>query len=193
MENTEIKSLVVLKKPKGKRSLKKSDSVLVPNKVNNTKILGRPTTYSQDIAVKICRLLAEGNSLRSICEENDDLPEARTVHYWLVDPSKETFFQQYKRAREIQAEMMYDALIEESEEDVIVGDDKSDGARVQAQKLKVTTKMWVLSKMLPKKFGDKLDVTSGGDKIQGNTITFMDFRNSAREVDSEIIEEENAG
>lgn len=125
--------------------------------------LGRPTIYSKEIADIICNRIANGESLRKICED-EGLPEARTVHYWLLDPEKKEFFQQYAKAREIQAEQLFDELLEIADQssDVIVGDDKSDNARVQSSKLKVDTRKWYLSKVLPKKFGEKVDVTSGG-------------------------------
>jgi uncharacterized protein (DUF2147 family) len=46
---------------------------------------------------------------------------------------------------------------------------------VNRSKLRVDTRKWYLSKVLPKKFGEKFDVTSDGKAIKGNTIVFKDF------------------
>jgi hypothetical protein len=36
---------------------------------------------------------------------------------------------------------------------------------VQRDRLRTDTRRWVMSKMNPGRYGDKLDVTSGGDKL----------------------------
>jgi len=40
--------------------------------------LGRPTSYNDKMAEKICSLIAEGSSLRSICKRNE-MPDKATV------------------------------------------------------------------------------------------------------------------
>lgn len=61
--------------------------------------MGRPTIYSEDIADEVCRRLAEGESLRSICKD-DHLPTKSTILLWVVDQRHESFSDQYRRARE---------------------------------------------------------------------------------------------
>ena len=127
---------------------------------------GRPTKYNKKLANKICALLAEGQSIRTICER-EDMPNASTVHLWVIEDRK-GFSKHYARARAIQAEVMFDEILEISDEsrtDIVGGEDKADNARVQAHKLRVDSRKWYLSKVLPKKFGDKLDLTSDGEKL----------------------------
>jgi hypothetical protein len=57
--------------------------------------MSRPTEYTPEIAAQICRELAEGRSLRSICQAND-LPGASAVFRWLDE--QEAFREQYARA-----------------------------------------------------------------------------------------------
>lgn len=136
---------------------------------------GRPSIYTQELADKICGRIANGESLRTICYD-EDIPDARTVHYWLLD--KNDFFQQYARARDIQAENMFDEILEiadKADEVVKSGAEKKSSAYSQNQRLRVDSRKWYLSKVLPKKFGDKVDVTSDGKAIEGNTIVFKDF------------------
>ena len=92
------------------------------------------------------------------------MPHFSTVLEWIVDGKHKAFSDQYERACNSRAENMFDEILEISDGSVvaIVGDDKSDGARVNARKLQVETRKWYLSRLLPKKFGDKLDLTSGG-------------------------------
>lgn len=148
---------------------------------------GRPTIYTEELANTICKRIAMGESLRAICRE-EDMPNGQTIYNWLVEPEKRWFLEQYTQARGIQAELMFEQLNELADVSVedIVGDDKSDGARVQARKLQVDTRKWVLSKMLPKKYGDKLDVTSGNKPIPLlNAIR----NNDGNKEDSETKEE----
>lgn len=39
---------------------------------------------------------------------------------------------------------------------------------VQRAKLRVDTRKWLMSKLSPRKFGDRIDVTSGGEKLPAN-------------------------
>src|SRR5262249_13397132 len=43
---------------------------------------GRPTVYSRAVAERILDLVAEGKSMRKICQD-ETLPSRRTVQYWL--------------------------------------------------------------------------------------------------------------
>jgi hypothetical protein len=94
------------------------------------------------------------------------MPNASTVHAWVLE-DKQGFSKKYASAKEIGAEVEFDELRELADYSVsdIVGDDKSDGARVQARKLQIDTIKWSLSKKIPKKYGDKLDVTSDNKPI----------------------------
>lgn len=95
------------------------------------------------------------------------MPSATTVFNWLLDDDKKEFLEHYVRAKDIQTDQMFEELMEIAYEsdNVILGNDKSDSARVQAKKLQVDTLKWVLSKQKPKKYGDKLDLTSDGKQL----------------------------
>src|SRR4051812_25757521 len=63
-------------------------------------MMGRPSSYTPEMAEMICDRLMEGESLRAICSE-DAMPSQRVIYKWLlVQPE---FVQQYARAREVQA------------------------------------------------------------------------------------------
>lgn len=132
---------------------------------NGGKPTGRPSVYSPELAEEICARLASGEGLRKICE-SEDMPNASTVHLWVLQ-DREGFSKQYAQARAIQAEVMFDEILEISDESRkdILGDDKSDNARVQAHKLRVDTRKWYMSKVMPKKYGDKIDHTTNGKEI----------------------------
>lgn len=140
---------------------------------SGTNKTGRPSVFSEELGNTICKRLADGESLRVICRD-EDMPEARTVHYWLIDGKHESFFHQYARAREIQAEIMFDEILEISDDSTNdwetrqFGKDKVKVENREAtgrSRLRVDTRKWYLSKVLPKKYGEKLDVTTDGEKL----------------------------
>jgi len=140
------------------------------------KPFGRPTEYNQDIASKICSKLAEGISLRTICL-GEDMPTKTTVFNWLA--KHKDFVDQYARAKEESADAQFenlDDIGDEAIEESKIVDPKAASAVVNAYKLKADNLKWTMSKMKPKKYGDKLDVMSDGKAIQGNTIIFKDFK-----------------
>lgn len=121
--------------------------------VKKTARVGRKTTYDQKKADKICELIAQGMSLRSICAESG-MPTERTVHRWLID--KEEFCQQYARAREDQADFYTDQIIE------IADTVEPDAASVAKAKLQIDARKWKASKLAPKKYGDKVEQVLSG-------------------------------
>lgn len=125
--------------------------------------MARPSTYSDEIASVICERIADGMSVRAICEA-EDMPSKSTVFRWLADHS--SFRDQYARAKEAQAEHLADEILD------IADDGRNDwmirtlrgGIEVEVEntevlsrsRLRVDARKWLLSKMLPKKYGDKL-------------------------------------
>jgi hypothetical protein len=112
--------------------------------------MGRPSDYTQELADSICARLAEGMSLRTICKA-DDMPDASTVFRWLR--TKEDFCEQYTRAKEESTEALSEDMLE-------IADDK-DGDP-QRDRLRIETRKWLASKLKPKKYGDKVDLTHSG-------------------------------
>jgi hypothetical protein len=102
------------------------------------------------------------------------MPDAGTIYNWLASPNLVPFFKQYARAKDTQAELMFDELLEIADDGsndlmTIEKGDKSYEVEnkevVNRSRLRVDTRKWYLSKVLPKKFGDKLDVTSDGKAL----------------------------
>lgn len=110
---------------------------------------GRPSIYTQEIADLICQKLAEGQSLRAICrsgvESDEAFPQESTVRQWVVE-DREGFYAQYTRSREIGLDCRADALIEEAKlaKDAALG------------RLAFDADRWYLSKLAPKRYGDKV-------------------------------------
>lgn len=131
--------------------------------------------FDQAQADAICERLADGDSLRSICAE-DPFPSKSEVFRWLADPANQGFRDQYARAREAQADALADEMLDIADDATNdwmerQGEDKRgpgwdiNGEHVQRTKLRLDTRKWIASKLKPKVYGEKVDLTSGGEKI----------------------------
>ena len=134
--------------------------------------------YSEKIALALCKRLAHGESLRQICRD-DDMPGLSTVMEWLLETSgKEDFKTMYADARALQAEVLFDETLEIADDgsndwmEKEVGSGRTitvfDHEHAQRSKLRVETRKWYISKVLPKKYGEKLDIdhSSGGKPLK---------------------------
>jgi hypothetical protein len=140
--------------------------------------IGRPTAFTADIAARICERLAEGRSLRDVCSD-DDMPAESTVRAWALD-NREGFSAQYARAREIGYHSMADELMDISDDgrnDWMERRGEEDagwvanGEHIQRSRLRVDTRKWMLSKALPKLYGDKIDHTLSNP--DGSPVVFQ--------------------
>jgi hypothetical protein len=97
------------------------------------------------------------------------MPCLRTVFNWLR--VHESFVQQYARAKEESADALSDEMLE------IADDGRNDwmkrnaeddagwvanGENVQRSRVRIDTRKWLASKLKPKKYGDKVDLTHAG-------------------------------
>jgi len=136
--------------------------------MTDTKPRGRPITYTREIADIVCERMAEGESLRQICQSNPDIPGESTIRGWAVQ-DLDGFAARYARARECQMEALAEDIItiaDDSGLDVTVDPEshtvRVDGEAIQRAKLRVDTRKWLMSKIAPKKYGDKVDVGVDG-------------------------------
>ena len=134
---------------------------------------GRPSKFSQATADTICERLALGESLREIVRD-EAMPDQRTVYRWLLADEREEFRQQYARARELQA----DSLFEEMKE---IADDGSNdwmekfgkdgeslgwvvnGEAVQRSRIRLDDRRWRAGKLKPRKYGERTLLGSDPD------------------------------
>jgi hypothetical protein len=111
--------------------------------------------------------LEAGESLRKASQDAGVKSHVRVLDQCAADA---TFADQYARARAVGYEVLADELIEiadsRSPRRVVKsnGDeiDEEDPAAVQRARLQVDTRKWMLSKMLPKVYGERLNVEHSG-------------------------------
>lgn len=111
---------------------------------------GRPTIFSDDLANTICERLADGESLRSICRD-DEMPGMTTVLRWTRDDP--AFGTKYAHAREAQAETMDDKILSVA--------DACSNETALSDRVKIDAYKWRAAKLAPKRYGDKTIL--GGD------------------------------
>lgn len=120
---------------------------------------GRPSSYTEKIALIICERLSDGESLRSICRD-PEMPAKTTVFKWLLDI--DGFSNQYARAKEESAESHADDMLDiadETHNDHYIdenGNTKVNNEAIQRSRLRVDTRKWIASKLKPKKYGERI-------------------------------------
>jgi len=123
---------------------------------------GRPSDYSPELVEAICAGVAEGLLLPEVCKR-PGMPSPATIFVWLNKFPE--FLEQYATAKEIQCEILA-AETKEVADTPRVGkkvktfadgsQEVTEGDMVDRSRLMVDTRKWLLSKMFPKKYGDKV-------------------------------------
>lgn len=125
------------------------------------------TVFSNEKFENIClRIATSEDGLVKICKENKVNP----VRFYEWIAKDENLRNKYARARDLQADFLADQIIE-------IADDKSEDEIstekgiienkefVNRSRLKIDARKWIASKLKPKKYGDRLDVTTDGEKL----------------------------
>lgn len=122
--------------------------------------VGRPKgsdTRTPQIEQRIIDGLSEGIPLAVLCREKG-MPHVSTVFRWAQED--EELSQSIARAREVGHDMIAHGTRQTARGK---GDSTGDTHR---DKLIVDTDLKLLAKWNPKRYGDRIDVTSGGEKLQ---------------------------
>lgn len=126
--------------------------------------MGRPSSFSQETADAICEQLADGLSLREVCRQ-EGMPDKSTVMRWLH--TNEAFRDQYARAKEIGIEAIAEDILDIADDatnDWMERHDKDgektgwqfNGEAARRSQIRIDSRKWLLSKLAPKKYGDKV-------------------------------------
>ena len=106
---------------------------------------GVKTTYSVAVAERICKALAEGRTITSICSD-DDMPSLNAVYGWLR--SQPAFSEAYARAREDQQDTFVAQILD-------IADTETDPQRARNR---IDARKWHAAKTAPRKYGEKLEI-----------------------------------
>ena len=116
---------------------------------------GRPTSYTPQMAQRICKAVAASTGgLRATLDSDPELPAFGCVQEWLY--SHADFASGYAHAKIQQLQAMAEDIVDLSNDESLEPNDK---------RIRIDTRKWLLSKLIPKTYGDKLDLTSGGEAM----------------------------
>ncbi len=112
---------------------------------------GRPTLYNKRIAQQIVERVAGGEPLEWICRD-PGMPKVRTVSYWRERHPE--FFADFARARQEGADALACQCLE-------IADDAVSDPDPASRRVRVDTRLKLLAKWFPQRYGDKLEVGTG--------------------------------
>jgi hypothetical protein len=169
---------------------------------------GRPTRYTKALAQRICERLATGETLLSICRD-ENFPRDATVRQWAL-ADRNGFYSEYARARNLGLDAMADETVELADKErvgekvkrtstkvrccsecdrdvkwqggwihaetrdpicegakaeVVYETETVTGDMVERSRLQVDTRKWYLSKLAPKRYGEKPEESGEAEQI----------------------------
>lgn len=138
---------------------------------------GRPASYSTELAEEICEHVANGGFVSQL--QKKGLPSHTTISRWLNE--NEEFSAMFARAREQRAETFADQIVE-------IADTEEDAAKAR---VRVDARKFVASKLLPRTYGDKQEVTVNQTVSLAHAEALIMLANKAKEakqLESPIID-----
>jgi hypothetical protein len=143
---------------------------------------GRPPAITKEVAETLFLAMAEGRSLRQIAAL-PGMPGKSTILRMAVSTNKEHawFRDQYAQALRIRAFGLAEEMIDiaddgsndwydfeispETDDAEAIVIKKPDTEHINRSRLRIDTRKWALSKLLPKEFGDKVEHEHSGEII----------------------------
>lgn len=121
------------------------------------------------IFTKICEQIETGRSLRSILKEDENMPSSSTFFIWLKEDALKS--KRYELATDLRTDILFDEIIEiayNTEEGTTTketerGIEVTTGDMLGHRRLKIDALKWSLSKLNPKKYGDKVQQEHSGE------------------------------
>jgi hypothetical protein len=118
----------------------------------------------EDTFTEICRQIAEeGKSLRAVLRSKE-MPESHTFYKWIDNDTNKLL--QYTRATNDRAEGLFDEILQISDttiegtttKETENGIEVTTADMIQHRRLQVDSRKWMLGKMNPKKYSDKIQI-----------------------------------
>ena len=132
--------------------------------------MGAPSKYTPELVAEICERLSKGEPLAQICRD-EHMPDASTVWDW--QKAREDVSQAIARAREIGEEVILAqclGIADDNSQDVKEVDfgdgvivQRTDHDVIQRAKLRIETRLKLLAKWNPKRWGEKVEVDNKGE------------------------------
>jgi len=163
----------------GKPGLRAGKKSAAPDHTANqspvAKKIGRPSGYSEEIGLRICEHIAEGNPLTPLWLKENRLPAPSMIFRWLEQ--HQPFREAYARAREIQATIYADQIL-------TIADTCEDANKARLQ---VDARKWHAAKTAPKVWGDmqRVEVNTTINVATAHAEALMRLAGQARQIEAE--------
>ncbi|HMF72314.1 MAG TPA: hypothetical protein VK616_12630 [Flavitalea sp.] len=151
-------------------------------KSKEPKKVGRPSDYTQELGELICqRIATHDKGLPRLCAMYDDMPAESTINRWRYQVPE--FRTKYAQAKMIQADLLAEQCLEiadDDSQDIRLNDEgyeSLNGEFVARSRVRIDTRKWLASKLLPKQYGDKLlleQKTEENDKLKAELMELRD-------------------
>lgn len=164
--------------------------------------MGRPSKYTPELVESIAERLSQGEPLAQICRD-DGMPHPSTIRDWMDE--RENVSRLIARAREDGFDAIaLDALriADYGENDTFERDDGSEEVNsdvIQRSKLRVDTRLKLLAKWDPKRYGDRMTLANDADQPFGRetderlTERFQSLLDKAIQAESDPADANPAG
>jgi hypothetical protein len=159
----------------------------------------------------ICKELEKGRTLQDICRSRKDLPDSSSFVQWAMEDTPPGLARRYAQAREFGYRLMADEIIEltnQTHEWITIHKQDSEGNYlfengeplldkilmplnsdvIAHRRLQIDTRKWILSKVLPKIYGDKVVQEHVGANGGPITIAAVNVKN-LNDVELEQMEQ----
>ncbi|MBC1122867.1 DNA-binding protein [Escherichia coli] len=145
------------------------------------KKVGRPHGYTEEKALEICELVADGQSINKI-SKMPGMPNRSTILKWFRDVPE--FSTMYARAKEIGFEVLADEIIDLADAEV-----NTDKDQLRRHQLMIDTRKWLLAKLQPRKYGERVTQEIVGNKDEAPVqveVTKDELARLMQEVEDEV-------
>lgn len=121
--------------------------------------MARPTDYCDELANRICELVATTpHGLKKLCSMHDWMPDETTVNLWRFKHEK--FSMQYLSAKQAQMDLVMESLDDVLTENLNWYVDEKGNQRIDSPSAtiaiaKANNRKWFASKIAPKLYGDR--------------------------------------
>lgn len=121
----------------------------------------------EKIFTTVFERMTKGEALRNVLKEKD-MPDPVTFYKWLE--LEEDKIKQYAHASQARADSIFEDMLtiaDDQEHDKYKDEDGKEHTNhnvIQRSRLRVDTRKWYLSKLAPKKYGEKLELSGDPDR-----------------------------
>ncbi len=136
------------------------------------KKMGSPVIWTQERKEQavdlICDMIMQGKSFAAIERETtrEQTPSRKEFYFWIKE--NENFRNKYAHACDVRSDVIFEEIIEIADNET----ETDDNIIINRDKLRIDARKWIASKMNPKKYGDRIDVTTDGAAINNLTPIF---------------------